>query len=253
MKDIFSRRTNIMENQFTQTRMIEVVDEGLRQYMIKVFNYMCCGLCITALAAWTAIHTPLLGLIYKIDGTTGSILRPSVFGWLVTLSPLALAFVFAGVINRCRATTLQLIFWGYCALMGLSLSNILLVYSGASVTRVFLISAATFGSMSLYGYTTKRDLTKVGSFLYMGVWGLIIASLVNIFMQSYTIYYVVSYIGVVVFVGLTAYDLQKIKSLYYDISDTEGRQKVAIAGALNLYLDFVNLFLSLIRIMGDRR
>ena len=158
-----------------------------------------------------------------------------------------------GMINRCNIATLQLMFWAYCAVMGMSLSNIFLLYSGASIVRVFLITAATFGSMSLYGYSTKRDLTKIGSFLYMGLIGIIIASIVNIFMKSAGLYYALSYISVVVFIGLTAFDLQKLKSLYYQLNEDDSRSRAAISGALNLYLDFINLFLSLLRIIGDRR
>ena len=171
----------------------------------------------------------------------------------MTFAPLLMVFAFMGMINRCSMGTLQLMFWGYCLVMGMSLSDILLMYSGASITRVLLITAATFGTMSLYGYTTKRDLTQIGSFLYMGLIGVIIASIVNIFMKSSGLYYALSYISVAVFVGLTAYDMQKLKSLYYQLGGEEARGRAAISGALSLYLDFINLFLSLLRIMGDRR
>lgn len=241
-----------MENQTIQSRTVEMIDEGLRHYMIKIFNYMGIGLCVSALAAWITVNTPIFGMMFRYNQAENTI-GLSVFGWIATFAPLLMVFAFAGMMNRCSAAKLQLMFWSYCAVMGLSCSNILVMYSGASITRIFLISAATFGSMALFGYTTKRDLTAVGNFLYMGVWGLIVASIVNIFVASPGLYYAVSYISVVVFVGLTAYDTQKLKELYYQTSEGEGREKVAIMGALSLYIDFINLFLSLLRIMGDRR
>ena len=237
----------------TGEKSVETVDEGLRQYMIKIFNYMGSGLCITALAAWVVVNTPLLTMMYSINeqAHTASL---SALGWIITLAPLALVFAFGAVANRASASKLLLMFFGFSAIMGMSCANILISYSGASITRVFLITAATFGAMSLYGYTTKRDLTGIGSFMYMGLWGVIIASIVNIFMASSGLYYAISYISVAVFVGLTAYDMQNLKALYYGIgADEESRNKVAISGALNLYLDFINLFLSLLRLMGDRR
>ena len=237
----------------TGEKSIETIDEGLRQYMIKIFNYMGAGLCITALAAWIVVNTPLLTMMYSINeqAHTASL---SALGWIITLAPLALVFAFGAMANRASASKLLLMFFGFSAIMGMSCANILISYSGASITRVFLITAATFGAMSLYGYTTKRDLTGIGSFMYMGLWGVIIASIVNIFMQSSGLYYAISYISVAVFVGLTAYDMQNLKSLYYGVgADEESRNKVAISGALNLYLDFINLFLSLLRLMGDRR
>ncbi|MBP5353287.1 MAG: Bax inhibitor-1/YccA family protein [Alphaproteobacteria bacterium] len=240
-----------MENPLIQSRTVEMIDDGLRRYMIRIFNYMGIGLCLTALTAWITVHTPLIGMMFNVgaDNAVGL----SVFGWIVTFAPLFMVFIFMGMLQRSSIGALQLMFWAYCAVMGLSCADILLLYSGASITRVFLITAATFGSMSLYGYTTKRDLTNIGSFLYMGVWGLIIASIVNMFMHSAALYYALSYISVVIFVGLTAYDMQKLKSLYYQMGGEEEQHRVAIAGALNLYIDFINLFLSLLRIMGDRR
>lgn len=237
----------------TGEKSVETIDEGLRQYMIKIFNYMGAGLCITALAAWVVVNTPLLAMMYSINeqAHTASL---SALGWIITLAPLALVFAFSAMASRASASKLLLMFFGFSAIMGMSCANILISYSGASITRVFLITAATFGAMSLYGYTTKRDLTGIGSFMYMGLWGVIIASIVNIFMASSGLYYAISYISVAVFVGLTAYDMQNLKSLYYGVgADEESRNKVAISGALNLYLDFINLFLSLLRLMGDRR
>lgn len=222
------------------------VDEGLRSFMLKVYNYMTGGLVLTALSAYATLNTPLFNLFFNQAGLTG-------LGWLVFLAPLLLIFVFNSVVRRGSLGQVQAVFWGFSALMGASLAPVMLMYTASSMTRVFLITAGTFGGMSLYGYTTKRDLTGMGSFMIMGLWGVIIASIVNIFLKSPTMYYVLSYISVAIFVGLTAYDTQKIRSFYMssDVQDTLTRK--AVAGALELYLDFINLFLSLLRIMGNRR
>lgn len=222
------------------------IDEGLRSYMLKVYNYMAGGLVMTALSAYATLNTPLFNLFFSQTGLTG-------LGWLIFLAPLLLVFVFNSVVMRGTLGQVQAVFWGFSALMGASLAPVMLIYTASSMTRVFLITAGTFGAMSLYGYTTKRDLTGVGSFMIMGLWGVIIASIVNIFLKSPAMYYVLSYISVAIFVGLTAYDTQKIRSLYgsSDAEDTLTRK--AVAGALELYLDFINLFLSLLRIMGNRR
>jgi len=229
------------------------VDEGLRSYMIKVFNYMGAGLILTAAVAWLVANTSLINLFYNIDMQNNTI-SMSGLGWLVAFAPLIMIFAFNYVASNKSLSAVQLMFWTFSAVMGASLASIFLLYTAASMTRVFLITAATFGSMSLYGYTTKRDLTKLGSFLFMGLIGLIIASIVNIFMQSPAVYWALSYIGVAIFVGLTAYDTQRMKNLYYASRDSEEMAgKMAISGALSLYLDFINLFMYLLRIMGDRR
>ncbi|MBQ7633160.1 MAG: Bax inhibitor-1/YccA family protein [Alphaproteobacteria bacterium] len=226
------------------------VDQGLRQYMISVFNYMGAGLLVTALVAYLFATSPaLLSLLYNptTQGMTG-------LGWLVTFSPLILIFAFNYVAANKSLGTTQFIFWLFSALMGASLSWVCIAYTGHSITRVFLITAGTFGALSLYGYTTNRDLTKLGSFLFMGLIGLIIASIVNIFMQSTALYWALSYIGVAIFVGLTAFDVQRIKQMYYYGSGSgDMTARYAISGALSLYLDFINLFLYLLRIFGDRR
>lgn len=237
-------------NDLTGEKAVETIDEGLRQYMIKIFNYMGLGLCLTAFAAWLVANTPLLGLMYNVHDNVADL---SALGWIVMLAPLGMVFGFNAMMQRAGISKLRLMFFAFSFVMGMSCANILLAYSGESITRVFLITAATFGAMSLYGYTTKRDLTSIGSFLYMGLWGIIIASIVNIFMNSVGLYYAVSYISVVIFVGLTAYDMQKLKAFYYAIDGEDNHHRMAISGALNLYLDFINLFLSLLRVMGDRR
>ena len=205
-----------MENKiYTAPVETTVVNEGLRQYLMKVFNYMAGGLCITALVSWLMVSNPsILRIFYNITPQGASL---SGFGWLAFLAPLVIVFAFGWVINRGTAAQVKGVFWLYSALMGVSLCPILLLYTGESITRVFLITAATFGAMSLYGYTTKRDLSGMGSFLFMGLIGIIIASLVNaFFLKSSGMSYAISFISVLVFTGLTAYDIQNIKAMYAD-------------------------------------
>ena len=237
------------------------IDEGLRSYMLKVYNYMGIGLVVTGLVAWfasaAAITTdPALAVGALENGQLvtqwGALLYTSPLMWVVALSPLAIVLVLSFGINRLSVPAAQAIFWGFSALMGLSLSSIFLVYTDASIAKVFFITAATFGAMSLYGYTTKRDLTSIGNFLIMGLIGLIIASIVNIFMQSSMLEFAISVIGVLIFVGLTAYDTQKIKESYSASFGADVLAKGAIMGALNLYLDFINLFMMLLRLFGNR-
>ncbi|MBR1841561.1 MAG: Bax inhibitor-1/YccA family protein [Alphaproteobacteria bacterium] len=236
-----------------QSAAVESVDEGLRQYMIKVFNYMGLGLCITALAAYLVANTPLIAMMYNINPAQQTI-SLSGLGYLIVFAPLIMIFAFQAVIARGSVFATQAMFWAFSAVMGMSLSNMLMVYTYDSIARIFLITAATFGTMSLIGYTTKKDLTSMGSFLRMGLWGLIIASIVNIFLHSTGMFYALSYIAVVVFTGLTAYDVQNIKNMYYRAGmNDEFAKKAAVSGALSLYLDFINLFISLMNIMGNRR
>ena len=242
-----------MENKiYTAPVETTVVNEGLRQYLMKVFNYMAGGLCITALVSWLMISNPsILRIFYNITPQGASL---SGFGWLAFLAPLVIVFAFGWVINRGTAAQVKGVFWLYSALMGVSLCPILLLYTGESITRVFLITAATFGAMSLYGYTTKRDLSGMGSFLFMGLIGIIIASLVNaFFLKSTGMSYAISFISVLVFTGLTAYDIQNIKAMYVDYEDSETASKKAIAGALSLYLEFINIFIHLLQLIGDRK
>lgn len=242
-----------MENKiYTAPVETTVVNEGLRQYLMKVFNYMAGGLCITALVSWLMVSNPsILRIFYNITPQGASL---SGFGWLAFLAPLVIVFAFGWVINRGTAAQVKGVFWLYSALMGVSLCPILLLYTGESITRVFLITAATFGAMSLYGYTTKRDLSGMGSFLFMGLIGIIIASLVNaFFLKSSGMSYAISFISVLVFTGLTAYDIQNIKAMYADYEDNETASKKAVAGALSLYLDFINIFIHLLQLIGDRK
>ncbi len=245
-----------------RTGSAAAIDEGLRSYMLRVYNYMGAGLIITGLVAYVTnmmavANSSAAAAAQAPNGTMltqfGVILYTSPLAWVIMLSPLAFVLVLSFGINRMSASASQLAFWGFAAVMGLSLSSIFLVYTGTSIARVFFITAATFGAMSLYGYTTKRDLTGLGSFLFMGLIGLIIASVVNIFLASSMLAFAISAIGVLIFVGLTAYDTQKIKEEYYEGDGAEVMSKKAIMGALRLYLDFINLFMMLLHLFGNRQ
>ena len=233
-----------------------VIDEGLRAYMLKVYNYMASGILITGFISLIlfklSVVTAADGSIAGLTGL-GNTLYNSALMWVVMLAPLGVVFYMSFGIKNMSAAKAQGTFWVFAALMGASLSSIFLIYTGASITRVFFITAGTFGAMSIYGYTTKKDLTKLGSFLMMGLFGIIIASIVNMFMKSTMMYYVISIIGVLVFVGLTAYDTQKIKNMYFASDSGEIMGKKAVMGALTLYLDFINLFIMLLRLFGQRR
>ena len=218
------------------------IDVGLRNYMLRVYNYMAGGLAITGVVAYLAATS---GLYAQIAAT------PLI--WVVVFAPLALVLLFSFRIQRMSLGAVQATFWGFAALMGLSLSYIFLVYTGASIAQVFFITAATFLAMSLWGYTTKSDLSRFGSFLMMGLIGIIIASVVNLFFHSAAVQFAVSIIGVVVFTGLTAWDTQQIKEMYWEGDGGEIAGKKAIMGALRLYLDFINLFIMLMQLMGNRR
>ena len=219
------------------------IDEGLRAYMLKVYNYMGSALLLSGIVAYGVAHTPaLMQLIY------GTPLK-----WVVMLAPLGLVFFLGARINKMSAAAAQATFWIFAGLMGASLAYIFVVYTQTSIVRVFMITAVTFGAMSLWGYTTKKDLSGMGSFLMMGLIGIIVASVVNIFLQSSMMQWMISVIGVLVFVGLTAYDTQKIKNEYAENYDHETKSKLAIMGALRLYLDFINLLMILMHLFGNRR
>ena len=215
---------------------------GVRSYLLKVYNYMAAGLALTGAVAYYG----------AASGFYASIVGTPLF-WIVLLAPLALVFFLGFRIQRISLGAAQISFWAYAGLVGLSLSGIFLVYTGESIARVFFVSAGTFAATSLYGYTTRRDLSRLGSFLFMGLIGIILAGLVNMFMKSSALQLTISTIGVIVFVGLTAYDTQRIKSIYVEGEDGATAGKKAILGALALYLDFLNLFLMLMQLMGDRR
>ncbi|NIJ21758.1 hypothetical protein FHS95_003469 [Sphingomonas naasensis] len=223
-------------------------DAGLRSYMLSVYNYMMSGVLLTGVVALLFSQTGWVQLMFNPNGGASGL------GWLITLSPLAVVFAMSFGQSRMSTGTLQLLFWIYAGLMGLSLSTIFLVYTSTSIAQVFFATAAGFGALSLYGYTTKRDLSGLGTFLIMGLVGLIVAMLLNLlFFRSGEMNLVISAIGVLIFAGLTAYDTQKIKSIYAHVAGTEMVGKVVIMGALNLYLDFINMFLFLLRLFGSSR
>ena len=230
-----------------------VMDEGLRAYMLRVYNYMGSALLVTGIVALVTFKLAVDSLSPLIFSPLGNSIYNSGLAWVVMLAPLGVVFYMSFGMNKMGASKAQTVFWIFAALMGISLSSIFVVYTETSITRVFFITAGTFGAMSLYGYTTKRDLTKLGSFLMMGLIGIIIASLVNIFLKSSMMYFVISILGVLIFVGLTAYDTQKIKNMYAASDTGELMGKKAVMGALTLYLDFINLFIMLLRLFGQRR
>ena len=244
------------QRSFTKTTDQEVIDEGLRAYMLKVYNYMTTGLLLTGLVAYffgkASIVTGEMGQIVGVT-SIGALLFSSPLKWIVMLAPLGFVFYLSAKINKMSVSSAQITFWIFSAIMGLSLASIFIVYTQASIARVFFISSGTFAAMSLYGYTTKKDLTKLGGFLFMGLIGIIIASLVNLFFQSSALHFAISVIGVLVFVGLTAYDTQSIKNMYYAGDSESVGGKKALMGALRLYLDFINLFIMLLRLFGQRR
>lgn len=234
-----------------RAQVIDSVDQGLRSFMINVYNYMLVGLGLTGLMAYLGASTPALQEILFTMTPNG--LAPSGFTWLLFFAQLGMVFFLSFRIHVLKPATAQMIFWGYAALMGLSLSSIFLVYTGTSLFRVFMITAASFGALSLYGYTTKRDLMGMGSFFMMALFGLIISSLVNMWLKSTAFEFAISVIGVFLFAGLTAYDTQRLKAIYFEGDDSDIASKKAIMGALALYLDFVNMFLMLLRLLGDRK
>ncbi len=241
------------------------IDLGLRAHMVRVYNYMMVGLGITGLVAFatfmlTTSTTPEVlsdGFAHAIGArylnSLGETLYASPLMYAIIFAPLVLVLFMSFRIGKMSVGAAQTTFWVFSALMGLSLSSIFLAYTSESIVQVFFITAATFGAMSLWGYTTKRDLTGMGSFLFMGLIGIIIAMVVNIFLQSSGLSWIVSILGVLIFTGLTAYDTQKIKEMYYVGDDGSVAGKKAIMGALRLYLDFINLFLMLLRLMGNRQ
>lgn len=244
--NIWNRTQTAAQSQSTAT------DQGLRSYMLKVYNYMASGVLLTGIISYFAGTSPaFLNAVLNVgQGTVG--LSP--LGWIITFAPVALVLVLGFRAHRMSAEAVQMAFWGYAALMGLSLFSIFLVYTGESIARVFFITAATFGLLSMVGYTTKRDLTSMHTFLFVGIWGIFLVSLANIFLKIEGLPLVLSYVGVLLALGLTAYDTQKIKETYYvTAGNPEATKKAAALGALSLYFDFIYLFINLLRILGDRR
>ena len=223
------------------------IDEGLRAYMLRVYNYMAIGVALTGVAAYVTFQ-----IVLSNPGLQQTLFSGPLY-FVLLFVPLGLVFFLSFRIQHLQPATAQALFFFYAAVLGVSLTPIFIVYTGASIARVFFISAASFGALSLYGYTTQRDLSAFGSFLIMGLFGIILASLVNIFLQSSAMQFVISVVGVLVFAGLTAYDTQQIKEMYSVNDDGTLTSRKAIMGALRLYLDFINLFLMLLRLFGDRR
>lgn len=234
----------------------EAIDAGLRAYMIRVYNYMAAGVALTGVVAWLTFNAAV------VTDAAGSITGLTPFGQTIFSGPLTivlflgtlgLVFFMSFRIGSLQPSTALMLFMAYAALLGLMLSSVFLAYTGASITRTFFISAASFGALSLYGYTTQRDLSPIGSFLIMGLFGLILAMLVNMFLKSSGLEFAISAIGVLIFAGLTAYDTQRIKEVYSANDDGTATGRKAVMGALTLYLDFINLFLFMLRFLGDRR
>ncbi|WP_204115716.1 Bax inhibitor-1 family protein [Shimia biformata] len=227
------------------------IDEGLRAHMNKVYGTMSVGMLLTFAVAWAVGTSPSLLGAFR-DPIT---LQPNILGWIVMFAPLIMVFAFGAAINRLSAAGAQLFFYAFAAVMGLSLSWIFVAFTGFSIAQVFLVTSISFAGLSLWGYTTKKDISGWGSFLIMGVIGLLVASIINIFLGSPAIYFAISILGVLIFAGLTAYDTQNIKNTYLQHAhhgDSEWLGKAAIMGALNLYLDFINMFMFLLQLLGNR-
>ena len=247
---------NFDQRSFTKATDKGIVDEGLRAYMLKVYNYMTTGLLLTGIIAYIfgklSIETNAMGQIVKLTAI-GELIFRSPLMWVIMLAPLGFVFYLSARINKMSVSAAQITFWLFASIMGLSLASVFIEFTHTSIARVFFITSGTFAAMSIYGYTTKKDLTKLGGFLFMGLIGIIIASLVNLFIGSSALQFAISVIGVIVFVGLTAYDTQNIKNAYYAGDSNEVGSKKALLGALKLYLDFINLFILLLQLFGQRR
>ena len=242
------------------TTVADTMDTGLRAHMLRVYNYMLAGLALTGAVAWLTANTAFGQIFYNhvltANGTPA--LAPNILGWVAFLAPLGLTLLLSFRLQKMSFGAVQASYWAITALMGVQMAMILLIYTGASIATTFFVAAAMFGGMSLYGYSTGRDLTGMGSFLIMGVWGLLIAMLVTAFFPSTNspaVTFAINALGVVIFTGLTAYDTQKIKQLYYYVGtgDAATAGKASVMGAFSLYLDFYNMFLFLLRLMGNRR
>lgn len=243
-----------------KTRKHNIIDitpkyqSGLRDYMLSVYNYMTLGLITTGIFAILTISNQLLlGLVYVVENDV--IIGFSPIGWLISFAPIIIALIFSFGQPSMKASTAQILFWLYASLLGISISSIFLVYTGESIARIFFITASIFSAMTIYGYLTKRDLTSFGSFLIMGLIGIILASLINLFLSSTGLNFAISILGVLIFVGLTAFDTKRIKAIYnkYNPEDKEAATKIAIIGALILYLDFINIFVHLLNLLGRHK
>jgi FtsH-binding integral membrane protein len=230
------------QDRFVTRAETGAIDQGLRAYMLRVYNYMMFGLGLTGAVAYAVAATPAIQNVVFGSGLM----------WLFILAPIGLVLLLSFRIQKMSFASAQLTYWLYAALNGIALSTIFLAYTGESVARVFFITAASFGALSLYGYTTKKNLSGFGSFLFMGLIGIVIAAVVNMFLASTALQFAISVIGVLVFAGLTAYDTQQIKEMYYAVDSSDIAGKKAIMGALRLYLDFLNMFIMLMQLFGNR-
>ncbi len=228
------------------------IDAGLRSYMLRVYNYMGSGLLLSGIVAWLVANNEGVRDLFFQSAAGGGVGYTGL-GMIAVFAPIGLILAMSFGANKMQTSTVQTLYWLFVALMGVGLSVALLAYTGESVARVFFITAISFGGLSLYGYTTKRDLSAFGTFLMMGLIGLLIAGVVNIFLQSAMLHFVYSAVGVLLFAGLTAYDTQSIKNTYFDVQGSGAEGKSAVMGALRLYLDFVNLFMFLLQFLGARR
>ncbi|HTN09388.1 MAG TPA: Bax inhibitor-1/YccA family protein [Acetobacteraceae bacterium] len=233
-----------------------VMDAGLRAYMLRVYNWMTSGLILTGIVAYAIANTSMIELFWRVQETArGPMHAPTGLAYLAMFAPLAFVLVMSFGVNKLSTTAVQALFWAFCLAMGASLTNIFIIYTQTSIVRVFFVTAATFGAMSLYGYTTRTDLTKMGSFLIMGLFGIIIAMLVNMFVQSSAMQFAISVIGVLIFIGLTAYDTQRIKADYVQYVHAYGPDvaaKRSVFDSLQLLLNFINIFMFLLQLMGNR-
>jgi len=244
MTNGFDPRTTTAPQPVRVDRDVVTVDAGLRAYMLSVYNYMASGVLLTGIVA----------LLFANSGYAAAVLGgPGILKYVIMFAPLAFVLVLSFGINRLSTATTQLLFWAFATVMGLSMASIFLVFTGTSIATTFFATAAAFAGLSLYGYTTKKDLSAFGIFLIMGVVGLLVAMIINLFLQSGTMNLVISFIGVLLFAGLTAYDTQRIKNVYSQVAGTDMMGKTVIMGALSLYLDFVNMFSFLLQFMGQRR
>ncbi len=237
-------------NQVNTISAIEKMSDGLRAYFAKVYNYMAGGLALSGIVAYLAAKEPFVRWFYQI-GPQG--VSYSGLGWIAVLSPLVLIFMISSSLRRLNVARAQTLFWIFSALMGISLSNIFFLFTGSAIFQAFLVTAGMFAAISLYGYTTQRSLASWGSFLFMGLIGVILASVVNMFIGSGQFDFIISIISVAIFVGLTAYDTQQLKAMYEESRDSEAQQALAISGALSLYLNFINLFRLMLYFLNDRR
>ncbi|MCH2548377.1 MAG: Bax inhibitor-1/YccA family protein [Alphaproteobacteria bacterium] len=245
---------NPIRNQQYAGSQTDTYDEGLRTYMLGVYNYMTAALALTGFVAYLGANVPaILSLLYKFEPTTG-MATPNILAYIVMFAPLGMVFFLSARLHKLSAQTAKIVFFLFASLMGLSLTHVFLLYTGESVFSVFLITSASFGALSLYGYSTKKDLSAMGSFLIMGVFGILIASIANIFIGSSGLFWVINVLGVLIFAGLTAYDTQAIRRSYYEVAgNAELAARMSIMGALRLYLDFINMFIFLLHFLGERR